>query len=311
MELIRHEIPFESRGYLELLGRIFGQEEADLERIQVNGSENAYNEDIAFTVEDGGEVLGTSHITFSGQDRRIAGLSGLCTDPRIRGTGMGKKLFGAMVEEADAHQVEASFLGTNNPMAAELYAGFGYAYIPGTYTMARFSGTNRFRFFRRFLEKPERVEIRKLDPGFRIPVVPLLLNEGPGFLMDSNAGIFNNREVTQVSTMGLYPKYLEIARNGGEVFGLCSADGLAGGLVSVRRGQERPTADFFVCPGFSEESIRLIRAVREAEPEAVFAVSEADSAKQEVLLSAGWKKTAREKRNYGNIRAELGIWETG
>lgn len=309
MELIRHEIPFASKGYLALLAQIFGQEEADLEEIQVNGSELMYNRDIAFTVEEQGEVYGTSHITFPRGDGSMAGLSGLCTSPKIRGTGMGKKLFGALVEEADAAGAEVSFLGTNNRMAAEMYASFGYAYLPGTYVMARFRGTNRNLWLKRYEQEPASVEVRKLDAGLRIPVIPLLVQEGPGFLLDSNAGVFNNRQVTQVSTMGLFPKYLQIMTEGGEAFWLRSEEGLCGGLATVKREAGRETADFFACRGFLEESGKLVEAVRENCPEAVFGIAEADTEKQQLLAKAGFRKKACEKRFYGNLQVETGIWE--
>jgi len=309
MEVVRHEIPFDSEGYLSLLGRIFGEEEAELERIQVNGSESAFNRDIAFTAEEDGKVYGTSHFTVPVKSSRICGLSGLCTDPAIRGNGMGKKLFAALVEEADANGAEVSYLGTNNPMASVMYASFGYAYIPGTYVMARFSGTDRYHFYKSYGSSPEGVEIRKLDPGMRIGVIPLLTNEGPGYLLDSNTGIFNNRFISQQSTMGLYPRFLEVASQGGEVFQAVSSDGVLGGVATLKREPERALADFFCMESFRPFAKDLIGSLQKAEPELFFRISEADTEKQEILMDLGYKKEAEETVSYGDLQLVCGLWK--
>jgi len=308
MELIRHEVPFDNEGYLALLEKIFGREEAELERIQVDGSENRYNRDVTFTAEENGTVCGTSHITFPKDNPKICGLSGLCTDPVIRGTGMGRKLFAALVEEADRNGIEAAYLGTNNPMASVMYASYGFEYIPGTYVMVRFKGTDRNRFYLQYGKEPQNVAVRKLDPGMRIGVIPMLTNEGPGFLLDSNTGIFNNRIVTQQSTMGLYPKFLDVVLNGGTVYQAVSEDGILGGVATARKENGRVLADFFCMESFRPAAPALIRKFAEDGQEVLFRVSEADTEKQQILQEQGWKKTGTEPVKYGELQVLCGLW---
>ena len=56
---------------------------------------------------------------------------------------------------------KAAFLGTGNPVAANLYQSFGFQYLPGTKTMCRFTNTNGVKFEKEFILFPIKSDDRK------------------------------------------------------------------------------------------------------------------------------------------------------
>lgn len=306
MEIIRNTVPFDYSGTFRLLSEVFGRDEAVLELPSLDGSESAYNDDFVYTaVDEEGTVHGTIHITVPKNQSgpKICGLSGLCCDLSTRGTGIGKKLFGIIAEESDSQDCVASFLGTNNPMASNIYYNFGYAYIPGSYVMARFKGTNRVRFFEDYSKKAERIEIRELNPADKIAVIPLFLNEGPGFLLDSNVDIFNNRRISQRSCMGLYPRYENLVKEGGKVFVSVSERGIAGGIASLKRNAgDRDSIDFFCMRGFEDAAGALLDRCLEENPSACVRISAEDSEKAELLERTGLRESGNYLKDYDGMK---------
>lgn len=308
MEIIRNTPPFAYERPLELLASVFGAEEAALEKPQCDGTEAEFNRDIVYTAEETVKTLGTVHITVPKAVPELAGFSGMCVDPSARGTGIGRLLFEKSVEEADGGGVQAAFLGTNNPKAANLYSSFGFSYMPGSYVMTRFRGTDAVSFFTAYREPCCDITVKPLDAAARIPLIPLFLNEGPGYLFDSNTGIFNPRYVTQRSCMGLFPKYLAVVSQGGKVFQAVSSDGFVGSILSEASRGGRVTADFFCCEGFASHAGEMIRACQDAYGDPDFVISAADTGKRGLLEACGLRKAASEIRKFENVWAKCEVF---
>lgn len=308
MEIIRNTAPFDYKGTYRLLSDIFGEDEAVSELPSLDGTQASFNDDIVYTAEEDGITHGTVHLTVTegqpeGEGIRISGISGMCTDMAVRGTGIGRKLFGKIVEESDANGCDAAFLGTGNPVACNLYSSFGFAYLPGSYVMARFNGTNRVSFFEDRFRKPLEITVRELDASDRISVIPLFLNEGPGFLLDSVTGIFSNEVITQPSCMGLYPKYENIMNNGGRVYAAVSERGVLGGIAS--QGADG-IADFFCQENYGEAAQMLLSALG---GEARIRISAYDDRKADMLFEYGYNEKSVENRKYGIITVPCRVFE--
>lgn len=294
MEITRYESPMECDKIVNIWAEIFGMEEALLEKPQIDGRETSYNRDIMFVAYEGEKVVGTIHATFPKEHMSICGLSGMCTHPDVRGTGLGRILFQKIVEETEALGAEYTFLGTGNPLAAKLYHSCGFSFLPGSNVMVRFRNGDRFDMDRRFfVNKPERVQISEGTPSMRIPMIPFVLYRGPHLLMDRNTGILSSDVVTQVSCMGLYPRYMDLSENGGSWYTAFDADsGIPGALLSKVPTEDGIRADFFYTEGFRETAETLLDTFA-SEDRIYFIVSERDTEKQELLRRKGYQPAGK------------------
>ncbi len=280
--------PCDGGEILALWSAVFGEAEAALEAPQIDGSEADENEDFLYVIRDAGRLAGTIHATIPRAAPTLCGLSGMCVAPEYRGRGLARQLFGAMVEDLDGAGVEAAFLGTDNPVAARLYAGFGFAFLPGSNVMARFLRGSALEYGRRaFLRPRERFATRPFSPAMRIPMIPLALHRGSQFLLDCNAEIFTSAAVTQRSCMGLYPKYESMLRRGGGGYCAWAEDGVLGTIASVKMTGEGPRADFFGCDAFLPAVPELLERCRAQFGPLRFQIAAVDAGKRACVERLG------------------------
>lgn len=302
MEIRRYEAPFDCEDVVRLWAKIFGQDEALLEKPQVDGSESTCNRDVVYAAYDKENLVGAIHATFPKDNPDMCGFSGMCTHPSVRGTGLGRILFEKIVEEADREGAEYAFLGTGNPIAAKLYHSYGFSFLPGTKVMARFRNGDWVDMDRKFfVNRPEKVRILEETPSLRIPMISFILYRGPHFLMDRNTGIFNSDYVTQFSCMGLYPRYAKLSDRGGCWRVALDADtSMPGALLSMESVGERKCADFFYTEGFREAAEELLDTVSK-EKEVFFIISERDTEKQKLLLQKEYREAGRSEEKVGEF----------
>ena len=252
MELKKWVAPFDASEVLAHLEQIFGPEERSLEECQLNGSEADFNKDIVYLAYENNTLLGMIHATIPLRTPYLAGLSAMFTTEAARGKGIGKILFGKIVEEVSMREVRLAVLGTSNPVAAKLYSKFGFGFYPGSNVMARFSKGNMVDFVQDYYRKKcETAEISRGNQSMRIPLIPLVLQHDLGLILDINTGIFNSSTITQRSCMGLFPRYLALRKRGGDYFTVFDESGTLGAVSSVspqNNGFFR--ADFFALPSF-------------------------------------------------------------
>lgn len=306
--IIVPENPAGSRDAIALLTRVFGAEEAALDKMQLTGCETAYNTDVLMTATEDGVLLGMIYLTVPKSFPQIAGASGMCTSPEARGRGAGKKLFQMLTEECDRRGVEAAFLGTNNPFAARIYFECGFSFITGTNVMARCAGGKPLYDFYKTYYAPSAAVYQKGDPSFRIPVIPLAAARGRDLLMDANTGIFSSAYFTEPSCMGLYPRYLELEQKGGAFFGARLPSGALCALASVLPTPQGNQADAFAYPGFESMVPDLLTLCEETYPDTVARISDADTAKAEVFASLGYQPESSEEYKTGFASVPCRLW---
>ena len=289
LDLERVCSPCDGAEALALWAQIFGEAEAALEAPQIDGSEADENADLLLLLRDGAKLAGTLHATIPRAAPGLCGLSGMCVAPEYRGRGLAKRLLDAMLRELDAAGVEATFLGTDNPAAAGLYAAFGFAFLPGSNVMARYGRGGARAFDERTYGAPRRrFDLREGSPGMRIPLVPLALRRGGPLLMDCNAPLFSSAAVTQRSCMGLYPRYAAIRGRGGAVFGAW-ADGVLGAVASVAPTPEGPRADFFCCEAFLPSVPLLLAQCRARFGALRLQIAAGDAGKRALVEALGFR----------------------
>ncbi len=289
MEIKRYTPPFDHEPILKLWGEIFGKAEAELERPQIDGTESAYNEDITFVAQEDGVILGTVHVTIPKIGPKLCGVGGVCTTLAARGKGVGKWLFGAVMEELDRDGVEAMVLGTGNLVAAKLYHGFGFAFRPGSNVMMRYAKGDTVDFERELFAPPAQVQVVEGNPSMRIPLVPLVLHRSKLMVLDCNTALVNSAHLTQLSCMGLYPKCMDLMARGGHCFGAVSDRGVLGGMASVEPTPEGMRADLFFCDSFAHAAPQLLDACRQAAGGEVYLqIADGDTAKKQLAEQLGF-----------------------
>ena len=249
-EVVLYPAPFDAEEMLSKLEEIFGKEERLLETPQLTGREASENTDIVLLAKKNGSLVGAIHGTIPKHDPHLAGLSAMFTTQEARGIGLGKKLFGQMVETLESRGATAIFLGTSNPIAEKLYASFGFRYLFGSGVMARFSSGAAVDFTKSRFDAPAgTIHIEEGSPKMRIPIVPLTLSRLGYKIYDANLGLVNPEVLSQYSCMGLYPRYMELAEQGGRYFGAYDEAGVLGAAATAT---EDGRFDGFAYPAFEE-----------------------------------------------------------
>lgn len=286
MELTRYTSPCDCGAALRLWEDTFGAAEAALEAPQLDGSENAHNLDILYLATEGDTLLGTIHATIPHNCPTIAGLSGMCTVPAARGTGLGRILFTKILEEIDSLGVEVSYLGTGNPIAAKLYHSLGFSFLPGSNVMVRYKRGDTVDFTHRVFDPtPTDVQLTPGSPALRIPLIPLVLHRGSLKVLDRNAGLMSSREMLQASCMGLYPKYAALPG----FWGAVSGSGVLGAIASIAPADSGETvADFFCCDSFADTVPALLDTCR-IHGASCLHIADHDTVKQSLVRKLGYR----------------------
>lgn len=297
MEFIRRISPFGCQDMLSCIREIFGEEEALLKTPQLNGTEVAVNTDIVYEAWENGVLCGTVHGTIPGISPRLCGISAVCTTPAHRGKGISKHLFRLLLEEMEQRGVEAFFLGTGNPVAAGMYASYGFSYLPGSGVMARFHGHNFDTFRKDYTVAPKNYEIIPGSAAMRIPMIPLIVCGGKQRVLDWNTALYNASIVSQLSCMSLYPKYEALQQQGGRYWGVLSDSGLLGAMLSVLPTPSGMRADFFCGAGFEGTIPELLQVCQQEVGPVYLQVADFDIRKQPLVASLGYaaKETCLER----------------
>ena len=235
----RHVAPLDAelvRQLCQLWQDTFQVDYAPIGRV-VGGSEHDTNLDIVYFVQDGGEIVATTHLTVSRRDPRIGGLGEVATVPAQRGRGLAGALCRQAAEEFDGAGGEGLFLGTANPGAARVYQRLGWENLPHTNVMLR-PGSSAFieEYFRNGAGQP--VEIAAGDSAQRVTLIPLILAGHDSVVLDANTELYAVHARHQKSCMSLYPRYESLAEEGAW-FAATRQDGAVVGLSSARRLDEQ------------------------------------------------------------------------
>lgn len=313
MELVRYTAPFDCADMLQILADIFGEYEAILETPQLDGTEQDQNLDIVYLAKEDNMILGTIHATIPKAFPTLCGISAMCTTAQARGKGIGRILFAKIVEELEQLNVKTMFLGTGNMIAAKLYHSLGFSYLPCSNVMVRFSEGDLVDF-NRVMYQPEPASCR-IEPGnasMRIPIIPLILHKGPFMMLDCNTNLMDCSRIPQFSCMSLYPRYLNLASEGGAFWGAYSESGVLGAIASVKPTDLGMRADFFGCNSFSDALPALMMQcearAKEHSAELYLQIADADCAKQKWAATCGYHRTQDIIMNMNDLLLPCGIY---
>ena len=293
-------VPFKgAEEMLNHLADIFGEEERELERVQLLGEERDENIDIVARVFENGTLLGAVHATIPQKEKKLAGISAMFTTREARGKGIGKLVFDAMMTELEKRGVTDLFLGTSEPIAEKLYASFGFRYLYGSGVMMKNLTGAPVDFFReRFGQAVGKIAVGQGNADMRIPIVPLALSRLDGIVYEANLEIANPAFLTQASCMGLYPRYLACRLEKGDYFSAADERGVLGATATYKkmaRGEYR--VDGFCVPSFDKGMEELlsyaISRIPEKEARVYMDIAETDVKKQAMARAMGFSESSK------------------
>ena len=290
MQLIRQTAPIYYDEILSLIEQTFGETEAEDELPQLDGSEKEENLDIIYSAREGGKLIGTIHATIPKSYPELCGLSGMCISSEARGKGIGKLMFSEINKYIDELGVKSVFLGTSNPIAAKMYGGVGFSYIPGSFVMARFNdGTIVDYKNKMYGQMGKKVIIKENSAAMRIPIIPLVMFGCNQIVMDSNTRLYSSRVFTQHSCMGIHAKYERLKSDGGSFWGAFDERGILGAVLSAMPFENGIMAAFFFCDGFEKAISNMIELCVSKYKNVEFKIAQIDKSKTEMIENLGYK----------------------
>ena len=303
MDIERYTSPFDCDEVINLWSDIFGEYEAELEKIQCDGTEEEVNTDIVYLAKENGKLLGVVHTTISKTEPLLAGMSGVCTTPEARGKGISRILFEKAMEEIDSLGVKATFLGTGHPLAIKVYESCGFSFIPCTGAMARVPGSNFGLFCCDYYSKEHKnIKIVPGNAAMRLPLVPFVLGLSGDCFIDINACIMSRGiNFSQVSCMGLYQKFLDVEKAGGSFLGAFDENGILGATASAMPTDKGIRADFRVRPGFESAAKDFVSDLEDKYGRVYLQIADADESKIKIAESLGFKKREEILHSYRDI----------
>ena len=296
---------FCSEKVLSLWSDVFGKDEAELERVQIDGTENKFNTDVVFSATEGDDLLGTVHTTISKAFPEMAGVSGVCTSEKARGKGISKILFEKAMNYLRENRVKIAFLGTSNPVAAKVYSSYGFEFIPGTYVMVNSFEKKYSDYLKEMYNTPfSNLKIAEGTPELRIPIIPLVNFIDDISALDINTGIVGRALFSQKSCMGLFPRYLKE-----NYYCAVNEDNVFGALMSVKKSDKGMRADFFSCKEFDKCVPALIKYYEDKFDDLYFQVADIDERKIAVLKNSGYTASETITETFNGILIPMTVYK--
>lgn len=95
------------------------------------------NEDFLFICQINNQIAATSRLSISRSNSRIGCIGEVMTLEEFRGHGLAKELCRKAISQFKNQGGTALFLGTNNPLAANLYKKLGWEFLSNSNAMIR------------------------------------------------------------------------------------------------------------------------------------------------------------------------------
>ena len=302
IEFINLKVPNEKEKInevLDLLEETFGKEERELEYVQLNGSESEYNDDYLFVAYEDNKLLGNLHLTINAKNKALGCLGGMVTTPSARGKGIATQLFSNACEFFDSLGGKLLFLGTNNPLAAKMYAKFGFDFLDNSVIRVRLKD-NTFNEFCDGIYKNNDYKIVDMDCGDRIPIIPLIAQDNQDVLMDANSNIINSKYATQISCTGLYPRFVKLQENG-KVLLAKNDNQTVFAMLTDKINNGVHNIDCFAYKGYEDILVELLSLAIKQNQKYSAIISIEDKKKQELFESFCFKKIREYNHEFNNV----------
>lgn len=246
---------------------LFGVSFAEIRPIMC-GDERSVQKDLFWCIWNDNLPQATCHLTIDGRQPILGGLGEVATAVDSRGRG----LAGSLCLQAKSTFLNqggrALFLGTVNPAAERVYRRLGWHSISGTHVMVLLkdhASPTAFLddYFQRAEDQDDEtpINIRVIDAGERVAIIPLILYPHSEFLLDSNLNLYSPRYTPQKSCMSLFGKYSNaIGHNRGIGFAARNRAGRTVGLATAKfNGANGAQIDGFAHPHFPDAWDQLVK----------------------------------------------------
>jgi GNAT superfamily N-acetyltransferase len=200
------------------------------------GSEGTQSRITVYTRRLGDRLAGACLVASSRTLPALGGLGEVATGPEARRTGIATELTRQARDDFADGGGEALFLGTVNHAAARIYFRLGWRKLAGANLMVNvLDGRSPEEFFVDYFRGIGPVKVREPSPADRAPMIPLLVSPHDWQTLDFNTGMMSTRYAVQDSCLGLYRRYMALARDGRGAW-FCASDDLGqlAGLSTAR-----------------------------------------------------------------------------
>ena len=319
---MRFEAPLEQSLVDELFAfwePIFGGP-IDVTRETLLGSEGTQSRVTVYTRRLGDNLAGACLVASSRTLPALGGLGEVATSPEARRTGIASELTRQARDDFADMGGQALFLGTVNHAAARIYFRLGWRKLAGVNLMVNvLDGRSPEEFLVDYFRGIGSVEVREPSPADRAPMIPLLVSPHDWQALDFNTGMMSTRYEVQDSCLGLYRRYMALARDGCGAW-FCASDerGQLAGLSSTRldgewgcqvdgfaRGDKLDSWEALIGRAVDWGASRGASAIRAI-------VSVEDEEKLALFESVGFRNVGADEsfdlggREVGTLRLELG-----
>jgi len=293
-ELSRHVLPTAdciTKPVIELWRDCFGEGEVAGTRVQFMGEETDADEDILYVLSCNGRMASCCHVTRK-KNTGMAGMGGVATMSEFRGRGFSRKVCSFALHDFDASGGDVIWLGTSNPVAANLYHSLGFSFLPGTQVMRRLrKGLSDTCFLDGFFKGNSAI-VRNGSAACRIPMIPLVTSRLGFAVLDCVAGFYGSEDIVECSCMGIYPAYESVRAANGNWHCIDSGFGRIGGLGSWRSLEGGTViVDGFWHPNYRAQARELFNSLideaRMTGARIIMPVADVDEAKVELAAELG------------------------
>ena len=284
------------------------------------GSEGTQSRVTIYTRRLGGKLAGACLVASSSSLPALGGLGEVATSPEARRTGIATELTRQARDDFANRGGRAIFLGTVNHAAARIYFRLGWRKLAGVNLMLNaLDGRSPEEFVVDYFRGIGPVEVREPSPADRVPMIPLLVSPHDWQALDFNTGMMSTRYAVQDSCLGLYRRYMALAKDGRGTW-FCASDelGQLAGLSTARldaeggcrvdgftRGEQLDSWEALIGRAVDWGADRGASAIRAT-------VSVEDEEKLALFESVGFRNVGADEsfdlggREVGTLRCELG-----
>ena len=244
---------------------VFGASYHRFQRV-LRGSELGRNHNVVYSGRRQSELVGTAQVTVSCANPSLGGLGEVATATALRGKGIGRRLTAQARDDFLARGGEALFLGTVNPVAAQLYHRLGWRKLASTNVMCLVAGDRSpEEFLVNYFHAGGKVSELNVTPGSaaeRIDMIPLIVCPHDSRVLDANLQLCSTRYTVQSSCLGLFARFDALLDQGqGGWFAARTGDGRLIGLATAHREDDAAVKmDGFVHKNFQHAMQDLLAA---------------------------------------------------
>jgi GNAT superfamily N-acetyltransferase len=215
-----------------------------------------------FIAEIDGEIVSTCWYIVSAANPEIGALGEVYTVPKYRKLELAKNLCQKALNHFEFHGGQTMLLGSNNPIAIEMYKKMGFVEYPGN--LMRYTVDPPDVFDKEYFDAKQETVVREIQHGDIPGIANLIGAPNPWYSVCYAAGVFSFSHQPEARCVSLYTTLKRSIDMGGCwcVIETAGAQRTAGIGTLIHQGNrlnpQSAVMDIFVHPNFKSKACELI-----------------------------------------------------